>query len=537
MAKVSGAAAYQQLRVPQDGIGQAMQFWGAQQARRGEEDRARAEREGVRKQQADEKFYSQFQNLAPQFKTGNQTEDDIAFQIFNDLRVKHGELVRASQEARNQGNLQDAYNLQMRANSMVSETNNLNKQLESIKTVVDDFVSNPDKYNEYDTDAIELLDAVSENRAIPYWDKESGKLKMVMQLDGNLDSDMDGVVTEEEKQTAVNMVRTNPKMFKVRDIGLNDIPKALAGAYKKYDITGDKGMVAEIAGNIGNVSVDDVQGLYQLKRSGWAPEGMSQSLKDAREKSLDDYATMMTNDAEKFASVYNLGMGNKDNPRLAYQNDDKRGEAKEWLKQKVRDFYETETSEKFLTGKANYLKDDKEKKKTEPFAIMTDIQTDDLYQMFDKFPYTSGMVLGDRFKTKQDVENSFSFNIEGGKPVKNIIVGEPNTSVKAVTVFPDGDVFLQVEKEDVVEEGAVQVDPSEVRGGRQVKKFKVEPRRATEDDLGVLAQRYKIGEGTANDMYNYLLEKKQNYLNTKDDTTTTQTTSTPSSGGASRFNK
>ena len=56
MATVGGGAAYQKLQVPQDGISQAMQFWGNKEAGRRADEKLADERAGIRKKKEVKEF-------------------------------------------------------------------------------------------------------------------------------------------------------------------------------------------------------------------------------------------------------------------------------------------------------------------------------------------------------------------------------------------------------------------------------------------------------------------------------------------------
>lgn len=80
MANTGGGAAYVRLQTPEDGVGQALQFWGAQDAKRVGEEKLAAERAGIRKDEAIKEWEKTYNLKAEDFKnkyTGFKSFDDM----------------------------------------------------------------------------------------------------------------------------------------------------------------------------------------------------------------------------------------------------------------------------------------------------------------------------------------------------------------------------------------------------------------------------------------------------------------------------
>lgn len=345
MAKVGGGAAYQQLRVPENGTLQVLGNLTNVEARKRAAEKLENERDRVRKQKRTDDFFSKRKNLPALFKTGNQTENDIINYLAEDFVSKSVENARLESEAWNSGDETKARQYRSKYNTMLSEVSSVNKQIESIKKILEEQAKNPELYNEYDTEGLKVFDALANENAIMFMDDE-GKVKVALQKDTNIDTNNDGEISEDEKETARNLISSNPKSFEIQELNLNDLPNALQNRYKNVDIVGKKGLVAQIASTIGGVSIENTEGMFRLKQSGWEVSGMTDQQKAEREESLNDLIKSQVNQGDVFASVWHHGMGKpvKDNARKAFQDPSKVKEAQDWMVQKVKDFYDSEKS-------------------------------------------------------------------------------------------------------------------------------------------------------------------------------------------------
>lgn len=339
MATVTSGAAYQRLQVPQDNIDQSIQFWGGQELKKQADKKLADEREKVRKDERFDDLFDKLNGLPEYMITGNQTEDDIMKFYAQDYKDKYTDIQNKMLEARENQDTKEYARLFTIAKTMEGEIANTNKYLASAKEALDTYAKNIDQYNEYDKDGYKIFDALSNNRAIIYTDEKTGKPRVAIQTDANIDENKDGVISEEERQNAVSLVKSSPKSFNIIDVDPTTLPQSINGHFKKIDILGEKGLVQQIAANIGKVSIEDIKGLTKITESGWQPFGITEEQKQAREEALEGYATSAISDPATFASIYNYGLNKYDNPREAFKKEENIKEAKEFLKNKVKEFF------------------------------------------------------------------------------------------------------------------------------------------------------------------------------------------------------
>lgn len=102
MTKAGGGTAYQKLQTPEDGIGQALQFWGAQEAKRVGEEKLAEERAGIRKDAAVKEWESIYNLKADDFRnkyTGFKSYDDMATDFSIDTTNQYVELQRKAKDS------------------------------------------------------------------------------------------------------------------------------------------------------------------------------------------------------------------------------------------------------------------------------------------------------------------------------------------------------------------------------------------------------------------------------------------------------
>jgi hypothetical protein len=115
MAIAGGGAGFARLQTPEDGIPQALQFWGAQEAKKEADSRLAQEREGVRKDAEMKTWEDTYNVKAEDFQskyTGFKSYDDMSTDFSLNTTAQYVDLQRQAKEAMLSGNVREKSRLQ-----------------------------------------------------------------------------------------------------------------------------------------------------------------------------------------------------------------------------------------------------------------------------------------------------------------------------------------------------------------------------------------------------------------------------------------
>ena len=191
MSGNTGAAAYQQLQVPQDGIGQAFQYWGGINARRNMEDDARQERAKIRKEEAAKEFEASVPLSDYGVETtGLKDVDQINLEFSNQTFDKAAEYQKKAKEAYRAGNIKEAESYRARLSKINNSFKNIKSAEKSVIALVEDYkkAKQEDKVSELDTQGFDqLITSInSNNYSIDYDENDQPVYKVkVKDEEGN----------------------------------------------------------------------------------------------------------------------------------------------------------------------------------------------------------------------------------------------------------------------------------------------------------------------------------------------------------------
>lgn len=244
MAKVGGGAAYQRLQVPEDGLSQSLQYWGAQEAKRQADKKLADEREGIRKAQGIKDWEDKYGLKEADFLnkyTGFQTFDDMNTDFSMDLTDQYVNLQRQAKDALLAGDLKTKNKLEAELIKMKSMFGEAAKSQEFFaekfksyqKAVTEGKVSGASKQFE---DIIQKA-VVEKNAALRY-------------RDGNL--------------VYTTIVDGKPEI-----IPYQDLMDGSFSWYEKQQVSGKNGIVDNVLNNLGTITKEGTDGYYKITTQAW----------------------------------------------------------------------------------------------------------------------------------------------------------------------------------------------------------------------------------------------------------------------------
>jgi hypothetical protein len=152
MANVGGGAAYQKLEVPNDGVSQALQYWGGKESQRVADKKLAEEREGVRKAAADKEVHDKYKIDPTKYNitdAGYDDENQANTHLSRRIMQKNNDLMRSAKELALAGNMGEAQKLYDEAK--LNETSFQNEQVlsETHKANYQFIIDNKDSISGY----------------------------------------------------------------------------------------------------------------------------------------------------------------------------------------------------------------------------------------------------------------------------------------------------------------------------------------------------------------------------------------------------
>lgn len=324
MAKVGGAAAYQQLQVPKDGISQAMQFWGAQGAKKQADKKLADEREGVRKKKEIADWETKFNLKEGDFKnkyTGFKSFDDMNTDFSMYATDQYVDLQRKAKEALLNGDLQGKNKLE---GELIRLKNAFGEAAKS-----QEFFAN--KFSDYQKAA------------------QEGRVSGASQ-------DFEDIVQEAmvNKNVALRMVDGNLVYTGMKDgkdgtrepfiIPYQDLMDGSFSYYEKQQLRGEGGIVDNILNDLGTITREGANGYFNITTQAWD---------DQKEDGIHSQSTSSAIDAllgsdEIMGDLLHQYTGES---KMFGFTDEEKKQVKDKLTTEVRAGYSEKFGKKFNTGK------------------------------------------------------------------------------------------------------------------------------------------------------------------------------------------
>lgn len=458
----TGASAYTRLQVPQDGMDQALQFWGAKQAQKNADDKLAEEREAVRKKQDLKDFDDKWDVKSGDFQnkyTGFQTFDDINTDFAMDSIKQYVELHRQARQALMDGKLEEKTRLE---GEMIRLKNSFGEAAKSQEFFAE-------KFKDYQK-------AVSEGRV-------SGASK-----------DFENIVQEalQNKNYALryrdgNLVYVFPNVNgKQEIIPYQDLMDGSFGYYEKQQISGPKGIVDNILSDLGSVTNKTDKGMYKITEQLW-DEGKEDGLHSkATGKAID---ALLGNNEVMGDLLYQFsGQDGSDKISKMHKFSDSDYKlVKDNLKDLVRAGYDEKYSKEYNTAKANALKPrgtGKDKTTAEEAVLVKDNAG-----LASQQNATAGPV------------KEYTVRTKAGTSPKGLISDMPNAELLTVMVGDDGKIYGQIrnttKQTDTTKEqlGIEALEGGETTSSRQdVYDTQTAVRELNDSEIARVAQFYKVGD-------------------------------------------
>jgi len=254
MAKGAGAA-FSKLQVPQDGLSQSIQFWGKQQGQSIDNITKRNERDQVREQDKRSKLAEGI-DTAPIIGTmvGQPNLDKVTNTFAKNMQDNLVEFDLKARESLASGNYEDFNKYKGQMQRARSSMGNYNATIEKIEPQIQSYIerSSNDELNPNDNESL-ILDAIIKNNYIPDID-ENQNLSLLIGVDRN----EDGIVSDEEKAAGEAYLKDGVVAdgYEFVRKSAQELADGSVRVFGKPNLTGEKGLIGELANGIGLSTFD-----------------------------------------------------------------------------------------------------------------------------------------------------------------------------------------------------------------------------------------------------------------------------------------
>lgn len=339
-----GGAAYQKLQVPQDGLSQAMQYWGGIKAKENAEEKLAKERAAVRNQERIDKFWEGLPKGDFDIPlTGDNSYDDIITMYASNKTEQIGQLNEKAMERYEAGDMKGARAYELKARQAEQSFKSIAGLTEGVQTKVKENLENMEGKNPYDK-RYKVFEAIAQNRYLLSEDKNGRPIILV-----GLDRDGDGTISTEERQKANDYIRDGAQEdnLEYEIVSVNDLIKGFYDQYDKVNISKDDGLIDQLASGIGIATKDEQTGLYMKTTSGFD---------ETKLENLQNNAKQLLNSSKQtLAWVMNsaLGIGIEEGKeRVDGFTDAEKKQAVDYLVKQTIAKYPVTNSEQFMSGLA-----------------------------------------------------------------------------------------------------------------------------------------------------------------------------------------
>lgn len=324
MAKVTGGAAYLQLKPFNDGINQGLQYWGGIAARRGEEERARAEREGIRRKKEISDWETKYNLKEGDFlnqHTGFDSYDATLQDFSKHTMDKYVEYNRMARQALENGDLKTKSDYEMKMMKLKNGFKEVTKGQEA-------FAELNKKYLQMVQDR-KMSGVDAEN-----WEK-------VMEA-VNRDNNLAMRWTEDDKLVYTGLKTLSDGTQEPYEVAHVDLINGNFRPYERQQLSGDGGIIDNILHNLGKKTTDKITGLTKTTSQVWD---------DVRQKAALGHIDSLLESDEVMADLYYQMINGKSKKRNGFSNEEKNTVRKELL-ELVRGGYDETEKKTFESGRA-----------------------------------------------------------------------------------------------------------------------------------------------------------------------------------------
>lgn len=255
MAKgnTSGGYAYTRLGRLDNGISQSLQYWGGLAAQRGVEDRARQEREGIRKQKERVDWEEKWNMKEKDFLntvTGFDTYDDIARDGTNYIMDKYIDYNRLAKEALDNGNLKAKNEYEMKMMKLKSSFGNVKNFQDHFAKLNADYVkmANEGKVSGVDKEWENIMQSIIMKKNVSFRTDKDDNLVYLGFYEG-----------EDGEQIP----------FEIKQ---SDMINGTFRPYQKQQIAGKGGLIDGILHTLGKMKKDEITGYTITTNQIWDKE-------------------------------------------------------------------------------------------------------------------------------------------------------------------------------------------------------------------------------------------------------------------------
>ena len=428
MAKGAGAA-YQKLTVPQDGLSESIQFWGQKKSQTLGKIADRKEKAKVREERKRAKLSKRldFDPESLKAKFTGQKDFDAVTRTFSEIivdRLSNYEV--QGNEALSRGDYDEYNRISSQSKKAQASIGNYNEMVGKVEGKLTEYMKkvSEGKVNPNDNRSM-IFDAVLRHNYIADVDENSNFSLLV-----GVDRDKDGAVSEEERKAGEAYLEGGivEEGFEFHEVDPHSIIDGEFRAFEKVDLTSKKGLVGELANNIGLAQYDgetDAEGnplaggSYVMNYEGFDEEKLPQ-LEMMTESKLLDPETLSwvhyqaTGDEKIFEDVDDA-------------TEDEIVAAKKYLIESAVNSFDTKEGMKYNWSKdassRDRAKEKRQREKEGGNQVEAELVTD-----------TSGQpIAGDgEMRSSGDPMfggREFTLKTKEGKPLKGIISDKPNAEI------------------------------------------------------------------------------------------------------------
>lgn len=279
MASTGGAAAYQKLTAPEDGLSRSMQYWGGLFAQQAEHNRDREDKEKIRKQKEVSDWEEKNQMGFDDFKqtiTGYNTYDDVGRSYAQKAMDAYVDQYNKAEEAMKNGKTKE----------MQSYRNNMLKIKGTFGQIKDMNVSLAKRNAEYE-------DMVSKG-LMSGVDKKTWEAQNYALLGRNFDIDLDSNYNPVVK--GITNLGEDPTAEQPFEIPYNQMVNGDWRAYKRQELAGKGGLIPTVLDSLGTYEEEKRANGNIINAKLWTPKlatGAEQLIKPMLES--DEVMADLTN--------------------------------------------------------------------------------------------------------------------------------------------------------------------------------------------------------------------------------------------------
>lgn len=418
---MSKGAAYLRLQVPDDGISQGLQYWGGIKARENAEEKLADERAAVRKAQSvkdwEEKFGLKEGDFVNKY-TGFQKYDDVLTDFAMYSTDRYLDLQDQARQSLESGDNIARNQIEGQMIKQKSDFKEVAKAQESLGTLFESYqkatqegkVSGASKHFE------DIMQSI-------FMDKN-----VAIRYDDNNNLVLTGLTPADAQKYGLSVKGGNGEPFVVP---FQDVMDGSFSWYEKQQISGKDGLVSNIVNDLGQITVEGVDGMFKTSTQEWKD--------DIHGKAADNHIdSLLGNDEVMGDLLYQLSGGEKAKMFDFSEGDYKL--VKDKMKEMVRAGYSEEFGKEFDTGRATNAREwHKISKKDEEKGdlIEAEAMTDSEGNLLEGLMQYSASDL-----PAVQAGGKYTLRTANGKPITGVFEDDDKAQMLSI-IESDGEFFAQ----------------------------------------------------------------------------------------------